>query len=216
VIFGTGIGPATLVLGHVTNGVVDPSAGNTRVLFDGVAAPVIYASALQTSVMVPYGVAGRTSTNVQVEFLGVQSAAIPFNLLQATPGIYTLNQAGTGPGATLNQDGVTVNGPGTPAAKGSVVSIYMTGEGQTTPVGADGAIIPADGTGLKKPNLAVTATIGGVAATVTYAGSAPGIVSGVMQVNVQIPAGAASGGAVPLVITVGTTPCQSGVTVAVQ
>jgi uncharacterized protein (TIGR03437 family) len=216
VIFGTGIGPATLALGQVTKGVVDTSAGNTRVLFDGVAAPVIYASAIQTSVMVPYGVAGRTSTNVQVEFLGVASAAIGFNLVQTTPGIYTLNQAGTGPGATLNQDGITVNGPGKPAAKGSVVSVYMTGEGQTTPGGADGAIIPSDGTGLKKPNLAVTATIGGVAAPVTYAGSAPGIVSGVMQVNVQIPAGAPSGGAVPLVITVGTTPSQSLVTVAVQ
>jgi uncharacterized protein (TIGR03437 family) len=151
-----------------------------------------------------------------VEFLGVVSAAIGFNLVQTTPGIYTLNQAGTGPGATLNQDGVTVNGPGKPAAKGSVVSVYMTGEGQTTPGGADGAIIPSDATGLKKPNLAVTATIGDVAAKVTYAGSAPGIVSGVMQVNVEIPANAPSGGAVPLVITVGTTPSQSLVTVAVQ
>jgi uncharacterized protein (TIGR03437 family) len=214
VIFGAGIGPATLVGLHVTNGVVDSLVGNTRVLFDGVAAPVIYASAGQTSVMVPYGVAGRTSTNVQVEFLGVQSAPIAFNLVQTTPGIYTLNQAGTGPGATLNQDG-SVNGSGKPAAKGSVVAVYMTGEGLTTPGGADGTVIPLDGSGLKKPNLLVTATIGGVATTVTYAGSAPGIVSGVMQVNLQIPAGAASG-TDPLIITVGTTPCQTGVTIAVQ
>jgi uncharacterized protein (TIGR03437 family) len=215
VIFGAGIGPATLVGLHVTNGVVDTSVGNTRVLFDGVVSPVIYASATQTSVMVPYGVAGRTSTNVQVEFLGVQSNPIAFTLVQTTPGIYTLNQAGNGPGATLNQDG-SVNGPGKPAARGSVVAVYMTGEGQTTPGGADGAVIPIDGSGLKKPSLVVTATIGGVSAPVLYAGSAPGIVSGVMQVNVQIPAGAPAGGAVPLVVTVGTTPSQSGVTVAVQ
>jgi len=214
VIFGAGIGPATLVGLHVTNGVVDTSAGNTRVLFDGVVSPVIYASATQTSVMVPYGVAGRTSTNVQVEFLGVQSNPIAFTLVQTTPGIYTLNQAGNGPGATLNQDG-SVNGPGKPAAKGSVVAVYMTGEGQTTPVGADGAVIPIDGSGLKKPSLVVTATIGGVSAPVLYAGSAPGIVSGVMQVNVQIPAGAVSG-TNALLVTVGTTPSQSGVTVAVQ
>lgn len=214
VIFGSGIGPATLVGLHVTNGVVDTLVGGTRVLFDGVAAPVIYASAIQTSVMVPYGVANRTSTNVQVEFLGVQSAAHAFTLIQTTPGIYTLNQAGTGPGATLNQDG-SVNGAAKPAAKGSVVAVYMTGEGQTTPVGADGAVIPVDGSGLKNPNLAVTATVGGIPATVLYAGSAPGIVSGVMQVNVQIPAGAPSGSNA-LVIAVGTTPSQSGVTVAVQ
>jgi uncharacterized protein (TIGR03437 family) len=214
-IFGTGIGPATLANFHIgSNGTLDTLVGNTRVLFDGVPAPVYYASAVQTSVFVPYGVAGRTSTIIQVEYLGVRSAAIPYNVVAAAPGIYTLNQSGTGPGATLNQNG-TVNSPGSPAAKNSVVSVFMTGEGQTTPGGADGAIIPLDGSGLKKPNLAVTATVGGVSATVFYAGSAPGDLNGVMQVNLQIPANAPSG-ANALVITVGTTPSQSGVTVAVQ
>ena len=53
----------------------------------------------------------------------------------------------------------------------------MTGEGQTDPQGVDGAIIPAVVSALKKPVLAVTATIGGLPATVAYAGSAPGLVS---------------------------------------
>ena len=166
--------------------------------------------------MVPYGVSGRTSTNVQVEYLGVQSAATSFNVVPSAPGIYSLNLSGTGPGATLNQDGKTVNGPSTPAPKGSVVSVFMTGEGQTTPIGTNGTVTPSDGSPLKKPNLQVTATIGGLPATVLYAGAAPGIVSGVMQVNLQIPAGAPSGGAVPLTITVGTTNTQAGITVAVQ
>lgn len=215
VIFGTGIGPATLANLQVVNGFVTTVTGNTRVLFDGTPAPVIYASAKQTSVMVPYGVAGRTSTNVQVEYMGVPSAAISYNVVPTAPGIYSLNQAGTGPGATLNQDG-TVNGLSNPAAKGSAVAVYMTGEGQTSPVGADGVVTPLDGSGLKKPQLAVTATIGGVPATVLYAGSAPGIISGVMQVNLQIPAGAPSGGAVPLTITVGTANSQAGITISVQ
>ena len=136
-------------------------------------------------------------------------------MVAAAPGIYTLNQAGNGPGATLNQDGITVNSAGAPAAKGSVVSVFMTGEGQTTPAGVDGSIIPADGSLLKKPNLTVTATVGGIPASVLYAGSAAGEISGLLQVNLQIPASAPSG-AVPIVITIGNTATQSGVTVAVQ
>src|SRR5208337_3081596 len=106
-----------------------------------------------------------------------------------------------GPGAILNQDGVTVNGPGTAAAKGSVVSVYMTGEGQTSPAGVTGAIAPVNAPApWKQPQLNVTATIAGLPASVKYYGSAPGLVSGVMQVNVQIPPNAPTG-ALQIVIT---------------
>jgi len=122
----------------------------------------------------------------------------------------------------LNQDGVTVNGPGTAAAKGSVVSVYMTGEGQTSPAGMTGAIAPVNVPApWKQPLLKVTATVGSLPALVEYYGSAPGLVSGVMQVNVQIPANAPSG-AVPIVITLTDASTglsystQSQVTVSVQ
>jgi uncharacterized protein (TIGR03437 family) len=216
VIFGTGIGPADLAKNGVTNNAFGTIVGNTRVLFDGVAAPILYASATQTSVMVPYGVAGRISTNILVEYQGVQSSSIPFSVVAAAPGIYTLNQSGTGPGAILNQDGITVNGPSTPEKRGNVISVYMTGEGQTSPAGVDGAIIPPVLSALKLPVLTVTATVGNQSARVLYAGSAAGLVSGVMQVNLEIPAGVTPGNAVPIVVTVGTANSQNGVTVAVQ
>ena len=216
VIFGAGIGPADLAKASISGGIFATTAGNTRVLFDGIPSPVLYASDKQTSVMVPYGVSGRTTTNIQVEYLGVQSLSIAYNVTAAAPGIYTLNQAGNGPGATLNQDGFTVNGPNTPAARGSVVSVYMTGEGQTSPVGVDGLVIPPVLTSLKRPVLTVTATIGGINAPVQYAGSAAGLISGCMQVNILVPPTAPLGGAVPLVITVGTASTQTGVTIAVQ
>jgi uncharacterized protein (TIGR03437 family) len=218
VIFGTGIGPAELSKsGLINNNTAFPTiTGNTRVLFDGVAAPILYASATQTSVMVPYGVFGRTSTSVVVEFTGVQSNPIQVNVANAVPGIYTLNQAGSGPGAVLNQDGFTVNGANTPEKRGNVISVYMTGEGQTAPPGVDGAIIPPVLSALKNPLLPVTATIGGVTAQVAYAGSAAGLVSGVMQVNIVIPAGAPTGSAVPIVVSVGGTPSQANVTIAVS
>ena len=76
-----------------------------------------------------------------------------------------------------------MNGPNTPAPRGSVVSVYMTGEGQTSPVGVDGLVIPPVLSSLKKPVLTVTATIGGINAPVQYAGSAAGLISGCMQVN---------------------------------
>jgi uncharacterized protein (TIGR03437 family) len=215
VIFGTGLGPATLTLGAVTNGVLATTAGSTRVLFDGVPAPVYYASDAQTSVFVPYGVSGRTTTSVVVEYSGVQSTPITYNIAQTAPGIYSLNAQGTGPGAIINQDGVTVNGATTPAAKGSIVSVYMTGEGQTSPGGVDGTIIPAVVSALKSPLGKVTATVGGVDAQVLYAGSAPGLLSGVMQVNVMIPSTAQSG-AQAIVVSVGGVASQNGVTVAVQ
>jgi uncharacterized protein (TIGR03437 family) len=224
VIWGTSIGPSSLTYGSLTagGGALSTSAGYTRVLFDGVAAPVVYASDKQTSVLVPYEVAGRLTTSVVVEYQGVQSAPLVYSVLPAVPGIYTQNYSGSGPGAILNQDGVTGNGPGTPAAKGSVVSVYMTGEGQTSPAGATGAIAPVNvPVPWKQTPLKATATVGGLPAVVQYYGSAPGEVSGVMQVNVQIPANAPTG-PLPIVITL-TDPTtglsyssQAQVTVSVQ
>jgi uncharacterized protein (TIGR03437 family) len=224
VIWGTSIGPPNLTYGALTagGGALSTIAGNTRVLFDGVAAPMVYALATQTSVIVPYEVAGRPTTSVVVEYQGVQSAPLIYSVQAAVPGIYTQNLQGTGPGAILNQDGVTVNGPGTMAAKGSVVAVFMTGEGQTSPAGATGVIAPINVPApWKQPQLKATATVGGTQATVQYYGSAPGLVSGVMQVNVQIPAKAPSG-ALPIVITLSdpatglSYSTQGQVTVSVQ
>jgi uncharacterized protein (TIGR03437 family) len=224
VIFGTGIGPSNLTYGSLTagGGALSTSAGNTQILFDGVAAPVVYASDLQTSVMVPYEVAGRPTTSIVVVNQGVQSTPLVYSVRAAVPGIYTQNYSGTGPGAILNQDGVTVNGPGASAAKGSVVSVYMTGEGQTSPAGVTGAIAPVNVPApWKQTPLKAAATVGNVPAVVEYYGSAPGLVSGVMQVNVRIPSNAPTG-PLPIVITLTdqTTglsySTQAQVTVSVQ
>jgi uncharacterized protein (TIGR03437 family) len=216
VLFGTSIGPPTLTYGtlNASGTLLNTSAGNTRVLFDGVPAPVVYASDKQTSVMVPYEVAGRPTTSVVVEYQGVQSAPLPYNVAVAVPGIYTQNFQGIGPGAILNQDGVTGNGPGTAAAKGSVVSVYMTGEGQTSPAGVTGAIAPVNvPVPWKQTPLRATATIGGLSASVQYYGTAPGEISGVMQVNVQIPATAPTG---PLPIVITLTDPATGLTYSTQ
>jgi len=218
---GTGLGPATLILGQLgQNGLVATTLAATQVMFDNVPAPIIYASATQTSVMVPYEVFGRPQTSVTVIYQGVASDAVVYNVVPVAPGIYTLNQMGSGQGTVFNPDGVTVNGPNTPAAKGSVIALYLTGEGPTAPQGVTGAIAPANGSLLKRPLAMVTATVGGMPATVIYAGSAPGIVNGISQINVQIPPNAPSGPNVPIVLIFTASsyaaPTQPGVTVAVQ
>jgi uncharacterized protein (TIGR03437 family) len=62
----------------------------------------------------------------------------------------------------------------------------------------------------------VTVTIGGQSATVLYQGAAPGLVAGVSQINVQVPAGVTPGSAVPVTITVGGVASVNTVTMAVK
>jgi uncharacterized protein (TIGR03437 family) len=151
---------------------------------------------------------------MRVIYKGIQSDPVVLNVAQAAPAIYTQNSQGFGPGSILNQD-YSVNSTGVPAAMGSVVQVFMTGEGLTIPTPPNGSVAPANGAGLYKPGLPVTATVGGIPANVQYYGSAPALIYGVMQVNVEIPAGVPSG-TVEIVIKVGTFATQSGVTVAIQ
>src|SRR5205085_2772578 len=130
----------------------------------------------------------------------------------AAPALFTANSSGTGQGAILNQDG-TANGASAPAARGSVVALFATGAGETSPSGVDGAI---SGDPLPRPTLPVSVKIGGVDAEILYAGAAPGLVAGVLQVNCRIPASVSSGSSVPVVLTAGTASSRIGVTLAVK
>ena len=73
---------------------------------------------------------------------GANFQCVPVDLGRHGPGAVHAELAGSGPGAILNQDN-SVNGPGNPAAKGSIVQVYLTGEGQTNPPGVTGAITTA-------------------------------------------------------------------------
>ncbi len=178
------------------------------VSFDGVAAPLLYVSSSQINATVPYSVSGKDVTAIAVQ----NGASWGVPVAPSVPGIFTLDASGLGRGAVLNQDG-TVNDPTHPAARGSVIQIYATGEGDTSPPGVTGSVTHGD---LKRPLLPVTVTIGKLDAAVQYAGSAPESVAGLFQVNAVVPQGVTPGAAVPIVVTVGSTLSQDGVTVAVQ
>jgi uncharacterized protein (TIGR03437 family) len=212
---GANLGPTPAVGTTLTaEGTVATIAGGTRALFDGIAAgPILYASSQQVNAVVPYSIAGRVSTRVQIEYRGVLSNPLEVRIVDAQPGIFTLSSSGTGLGAILNQDN-TLNGTGNAAPRGSVIAVYATGEGQTTPGGVDGQVPTA--TTLKRPVLQpVRAFIGGVECAVQYAGSAPGAVSGAMQINILVGENVPTG-TPAITFSVGSFTSPPGVTVAIR
>jgi uncharacterized protein (TIGR03437 family) len=214
---GSAIGPAIpAFLALDQSGNVSTSLGGAQVLFNGIAAPLIYVSSTQINSVVPYQIAGTISPFVQVKFMDQTSNALSLSSTTTAPAIFTLNASGTGPGAILNQDNST-NSPNNPAAKGSYVMLYLTGEGQTVPPGVTGKVttVSASLPLTPQPVLPVGVLIDGQAALVSFYGEAPGFVSGVMQINVQIPPNAPSGN-LPIQVSIGGNSSQNGVTVSVQ
>jgi uncharacterized protein (TIGR03437 family) len=212
-LFGTGIGPASAAGIVITpGGTVATTVAGVTVTFNGTPAPLTYVSATQINCVVPYEVIGSTSVQLQISYNGVVSTATAVNVAATLPGVFAQNGSGSGPGSILKPDYSLVTSSN-PAPRGSTVIIYATGEGQTTPVGVTGTIAAA--ASLKNPNAPVSVMIGGQAATVAYAGSAPGLVSGVFQLNVVVPTTIAAGNQ-PVVVTVGNAISQNGVTIALQ
>jgi uncharacterized protein (TIGR03437 family) len=199
-ISGSNMGPITAVKDPLTD-TVQKSLGDTQVTFDNIPAPLLSVSDSLISAIVPYGIAGRATTRMAVFYKGTPSLEINLNVADAAPGIMV---GDAGQAVITNEDGGT-NGSGAPAPKGSVIVFYATGEGVTAPFGADGKIFTDDPAQLAKPVQQVSVSIGGVPAVVQYAGSAPGMVAGYMQVNAVIPDDAPSGDGIPIVLTVGSS-----------
>jgi len=213
-ILGTGLGPSPGVAGQP-----DPqtqlftrSLGGVQVLVNGILCPVLYASDMQINAIAPYSLHSKDSAAVAVRRNGVLSSEVPVHVSPASPGLFSSSASGAGPGAILNQD-QSFNSPQNPAAKGSIVSLFGGGDGQSSPQGIDGLTSIAP---LPAPLLPVSVFIGGIPATdISYAGAAPTLVGGVLQVNVRIPASAPSGN-VPVVLVVGGASSQPGLTVSVR
>jgi uncharacterized protein (TIGR03437 family) len=212
-IFGSGIGPGTPVFGAVgPDGKLSTSAGGSTVLFGNVAAPIVFASKDQINAIVPFGAASQPLAAVQIRNAGRQGLNSSISIGATAPGLFTSNGSGVGQAAALNQDG-SVNSPDNPAAAGSVMVLYGTGAGATLENSSDGEIIGAT---LYHPKAAVYVRVGKLPADVLYAGSAPQLVNGVLQVNVRLPAGLVGGGAVPVQLVVGSYSSVPGVTISVK
>jgi uncharacterized protein (TIGR03437 family) len=135
------------------------------------------------------------------ESSGQMLGPIKLPVVVAAPGIFTTNSSGSGQAAVLNQDS-SVNSSSNPAARGSIISVYLTGVGALYPAIADGSLGPLVAP-FPAPVAGVSATIGGMDAPLTFAGQAPGLVAGATQVNIEIPRSVPVGAAIPVVIYAG-------------
>jgi uncharacterized protein (TIGR03437 family) len=115
-----------------------PTTGlnGVTVQVNGKAAPIYFVSAGQINFLVPYSTSGATATIV-VQNNGVNSNTVTVPLAATSPGVYTLDQSGSGSGAVLHADFSLVNASN-PAAAGEVVLIYLTGMGTVNPTVNDG------------------------------------------------------------------------------
>jgi uncharacterized protein (TIGR03437 family) len=212
-VWGTALGPDTPIAIQLTsNGLASTTLDNTSLMINDHPSPLLLVSKNQINAIVPYRAADIAT--VKLVRNGVSSNTLSIPMAAAAPALFTADETGKGQGAILNQDG-SLNSTAKPAAKGSVIVLYGDGAGQTNPAGVDGAITTIVASLLPQPLLPVTVQVGGQDATVLYAGSAPALVSGTLQVNVQIPLAVPSGN-LSVVLKLGGISSQPGVTVAVQ
>jgi uncharacterized protein (TIGR03437 family) len=186
-------------------------------------AAMFYVSPGQINIQLPHALFFGPLT-LWVTTPGGTSPPVTVPLPAAAPGIFSLNSTGLGPGAiiisnssTYAQAAGSVPGQSTrPANRGEYISIYCTGLGALTtgfPGYGDAGIVTPPGTTIQIAAPA-TASIGGVTATPSFAGLAPGF-AGLYQVDVAVPSTVTPGSTVPVFITVGGVQSNT-VTIAVQ
>ncbi len=197
-LYGLAIGPAEPAgLALTSQGRVATQLNDTRVLFNGIPAPLTYVSANQINCIVPYGVAEPSAT-IRIEIAGRPTNSLNFPVQAASPAFFTYNSSGLGGGAFLNQDG-SINTPANPAARGDIVVLYANGTGRTSPAQVDGEVT---GNNPPRPALPVKVFIADREVELLFAGSTPGVVSGLTQLNVRVPLDL-DPGIVPVVLDLG-------------
>jgi uncharacterized protein (TIGR03437 family) len=207
-LFGAAIGPdspATLQLDS-SNRITTVLSG-TRVLFDGVAAPLIRVDSGQITAIVPNSVARKTHSLVTVERNGQTTASATVAIDVASPALLTFDPSGTGPCAAINLDG-TLNSASTPAPAGSIISLFLIGAGASSQ--ADGAIA-TDASSLSAAPMVV---VGTQLTEVLYAGPSPGSTAALTQINIRLPSSAS--GQLPAFVLASGFSSQFGATLSVK
>ena len=209
-LIGSSIGPAAATV--PTPSASSTNLGGVSVLIGGNPAPLLYAGPNQINAIIPYEIAGANSAQMFIMNNGELVAGFPLTVSAAMPAIFTVQSTGVGPGAILNQDS-SLNSPSNPALRGSVVVLFATGAGTMNPTQTDGQVTGANS---PVPSLPVSVQIGGVNAAIAYAGAAPGLVAGVLQVNCVVPQNIEPNETTQVQLTIGTISSPAGVTLAIE
>ncbi len=172
--------------GAANQDVVLPTTLNgATVLIDGRAAPLYFVGPGQINFQVPDQTElGPASVVIMVN--DRPSDIVTVVIGEAGPGIFTLDPsvAGDNRAAVQNFPDFSLNLPNNPVEPGSFVIVYGTGLGAVTNPVPAGELTPQDP--LSEVVEPVTTTIGGMEATVVFAGLAPNF-AGLMQVNIEVP-----------------------------
>jgi len=180
--------PTTLPAGSGAS--VRVTAGSTTLLM-----PLFFVSPDQINAQLPVELPSAGTATVVVKVGDAESPPITISLSASEPGIFTY---GDNRAVAVNQDG-RLNTSAEPALRGSVITVYLTGQGELRPVIPTGQ--PAPQGPLSRSSLEATATIGGAPARVEFLGATPGFV-GLSQANVTVPDSSPTAEQ-PLVVTVG-------------
>ena len=169
------------------------------VTFNRRPAPLLFVNERQINAIVPVELGDERGALLQVEYAGLKSNVLTSPLATAAPALFTVDEQSTA--AALNQDG-SVNSAQSPAEAGSVVSLFGTGAGRMDPQLPPGSVTPSTPP-FPTPIQEVGVEIAGSPAEVLYAGGAPGLVAGVLQINVGVPAGVRESERVEVRVSVG-------------
>ena len=186
-------------------------------------APLLSVSSTQINFQVPWELMGQSEFTISAIIEGQASDPQLAGILPIAPGIFSTDGSGSGQGMIVDSSYGLVNSSNPATAGSTVIQIYCTGLGPVTnqpPTGSP----PVDGA-LSETTVMPSVSIGGAIAQVLFSGLAPGLV-GVYQVNALVPASAATGSAVPVMLLYGSSELPNGtltspissntVTIAVQ
>ena len=186
VLRGTNLGPSDTIPATLDgSGHLASFLAGTQVMVNGIAAPLVSVQANLILFFSPFEISGLKQATVQVMRNQVASDTVTANVAEIVPALLRTNFNASGGQPILNQD-YTLNTAANPAAVGSIVSIYITGGGLTTPALLDGQIAGFRLAYAVNPVQVWFGSLGNYG-DVVYAGSAPGMPAGVLQINVRVP-----------------------------
>jgi uncharacterized protein (TIGR03437 family) len=192
-IFGTNLAAATAIAPDLP---LPAAAGGVSVQWNGVALPLLSVSPGQINAQVPFDAApGRGELTVTAD--GVTSSKVAVEAQAASPGLF---EASPGSLLAINADG-RLNAADQGAVAGTIIVFYATGGGPYDAPLHAGQATPIDR--LYRLTLPCSVTIGGAPAEILFAGAAPALGSGLVQLNVRVPD--LSPGTWPVVLKIGET-----------
>ena len=179
--FGIANAAGRSVAGRVTPGELISIYGRLlgdQVFVNDVAVPVFYSSDSQVNTIIPFSVRLSDRLTITTRKNGVDRSKAVVSVTEAQPELFTFPD---GRAAALNEDG-SINSFENPAKPGTIVSVWGTGAPGWLSDSKEGSVNPSSP--LQRLDVDLQRDVQPV-----FAGAAPGLLTGVFQVNFKLPLG---------------------------